>query len=164
MCIRDRFNTDCDGDGVADGTDAFDTDANATTDTDGDGLPDSITGATLTSENYTLTASDNNGDMIVYAEEVNGGTLCIIDTSMFEDSCTFTSEVGIYVYADDVSYSSYLSGGSALLTTSDGTELFNATLAYSWYYDSYFGVFEMHSDSAISTTDGLELDLSLIHI
>ena len=77
---------------------------------------------------------------------------------MFEDSCTFTSEVGIYVYADDVSYSSYLSGGSALLTTSNGTELFNATLAYSWYYDSYYGVFEMHSDTAISTTDGLELD------
>ena len=155
--------TDCDGDGVGDETDAFDTDAEATTDTDGDGMPDSITGATLTSETYTLEAVDGDLSMHVVASEVNGGILCIIDTSNFGESCTFTTDVGITLYADDVSYNSYVTSvlygiGSVMLTSSDGTELVNESITYDWYYDSYFGVYDLYSDSAVTTTDGLELD------
>ena len=95
----------------------------------------------------------------MYAEEINGGTLCVIDSSLFEDTCTFSTSVGVNVYADNTQYSSYLAGdGGAILTTSDGTELVNESLVYQWYYDSYFGVYDLYSDSAVTTTDGLELD------
>ena len=135
-----QFNTDCDGDGVADGTDDFDLDS-TTTDTDGDGLPDSITGTSLTTENYlwphlTTTAiwwSTRRGQR---------RTLCIIDIDVQEAAPSHP----MWGYTSTQTTSTTAIPIRELCTANHirRNRLFNATLAYSWYYDSYFE-FEMHS-------------------